>query len=48
MGIIDVRARTAKGEEIDIEVQLTNQGNMEKRTILYVDRRSRNPFLRVS
>ena len=37
-GIIDVRARTAKGEEIDIEVQLTNQGNMEKRTIFYLSK----------
>lgn len=37
-GIIDVRARTQKGEEIDIEVQLTNQGNMEKRTIFYLSK----------
>lgn len=34
-GIIDVRARTIKGENIDIEVQLTNQGNMDKRTLFY-------------
>ncbi len=34
-GIIDVRARTAKGENIDIEVQLTDQGNMDKRTLFY-------------
>lgn len=34
-GIIDVRARTSKGEHIDIEVQLTNQGNMDKRTLFY-------------
>lgn len=34
-GIIDMRARTAKGENVDIEVQLTNQGNMDKRTLFY-------------
>lgn len=34
-GIIDVRARTAKGENVDIEVQLTDQGNMDKRTLFY-------------
>ncbi len=34
-GIIDVRAKTSKGEHIDIEVQLTNQGNMDKRTLFY-------------
>lgn len=34
-GIIDVRARTAKGENIDIEVKLTDQGNMDKRTLFY-------------
>lgn len=34
-GIIDVRAKTSRGEEIDIEVQLTDQGNMEKRTLFY-------------
>lgn len=34
-GIIDVRAKTLKGEHIDIEVQLTNQGNMDKRTLFY-------------
>lgn len=34
-GIIDVRARTVKGENIDIEVQLTDQGNMDKRTLFY-------------
>ena len=33
--IIDVRARTAKGENVDIEVQLTDQGNMDKRTLFY-------------
>ncbi|MEG2017198.1 MAG: Rpn family recombination-promoting nuclease/putative transposase [Clostridium sp.] len=34
-GIIDVRAKTSKGEHVDIEVQLTNQGNMDKRTLFY-------------
>lgn len=34
-GIIDVRAKTLNGEHIDIEVQLTNQGNMDKRTLFY-------------
>ena len=34
-GIIDVRARTAKGENVDIEVQLNDQGNMDKRTLFY-------------
>lgn len=34
-GRIDVRARTSRGEQIDIEVQLTNQDNMEKRTLFY-------------
>ena len=34
-GIIDVRAITSKGENIDIEVQLTDQGNMDKRTLFY-------------
>ncbi|MGL4774743.1 MAG: Rpn family recombination-promoting nuclease/putative transposase [Clostridium sp.] len=33
--MIDVRAKTLKGEHIDIEVQLTNQGNMDKRTLFY-------------
>lgn len=34
-GIIDVRAKTAQVEQVDIEVQLTNQGNMDKRTLFY-------------
>jgi predicted transposase/invertase (TIGR01784 family) len=34
-GRLDVRAKTAEGMQIDIEVQLTNQYNMEKRTIYY-------------
>ena len=29
-GRIDVRAKTAKGEQINIEVQLTDQHNMDK------------------
>ena len=33
--IIDVRAKTSNGENIDIEVQLTDQGNMDKRTLFY-------------
>jgi predicted transposase/invertase (TIGR01784 family) len=34
-GIIDVRAKTADGTQLEIEVQLTNQHNMEKRTLWY-------------
>ncbi|MGL4798931.1 MAG: Rpn family recombination-promoting nuclease/putative transposase [Cellulosilyticaceae bacterium] len=34
-GRIDVRAKTARGEQIDIEVQLTDQANMDKRTLFY-------------
>jgi predicted transposase/invertase (TIGR01784 family) len=34
-GRLDVRAKTLEGMQIDIEVQLTNQYNMEKRTIYY-------------
>lgn len=34
-GIIDVRAKTSRGENIDIEVQLTDKGNMDKRTLFY-------------
>lgn len=33
-GIIDVRAKTSKGENIDIEVQLTDQGNMDKTKLI--------------
>ena len=33
--IIDVRAKTSNGENIDIEVPLTDQGNMDKRTLFY-------------
>jgi len=34
-GRLDVRAKRADGMEVDIEVQLTNQHNMEKRTMFY-------------
>lgn len=34
-GIIDVRAKTVDGTQLEIEVQLTNQHNMEKRTLWY-------------
>lgn len=34
-GRIDVRAKTARGEQIDIEVQLADQDNMDKRTLFY-------------
>ena len=34
-GILDVRGITADGMQLDIEVQLTNQNNMDKRTIWY-------------
>ena len=34
-GILDVRASTADGTQLDIEVQLTDQSNMDKRTMWY-------------
>lgn len=34
-GRLDVRAKTADGTQINIEVQLTDQNNMEKRTMFY-------------
>ncbi|SHI06798.1 Rpn family recombination-promoting nuclease/putative transposase [Clostridium grantii] len=34
-GIIDVRAKTEDGTQFEIEVQLTNQHNMDKRTMWY-------------
>ena len=37
-GILDVRAKTAQGIIINIEVQLANQYNMEKRTLFYWSR----------
>ena len=33
--ILDVRAKSEDGTQINIEVQLTNQNNMEKRTLFY-------------
>lgn len=33
--ILDVRAKTEDGTQFDIEVQLTNQHNMDKRTLFY-------------
>jgi predicted transposase/invertase (TIGR01784 family) len=33
--ILDVRARTGGGERVNIEVQLRNQGNMDRRTLFY-------------
>jgi predicted transposase/invertase (TIGR01784 family) len=33
--ILDVRARTAEGERVNIEVQLRNLGNMDKRSLFY-------------
>ena len=35
LGRIDVRATTTQGEEINIEVQVTNQKNMDRRTLFY-------------
>ncbi|RCX17873.1 putative transposase/invertase (TIGR01784 family) [Anaerobacterium chartisolvens] len=35
LGILDIRAKTMLGEHINIEVQLVNQYNMDKRTIFY-------------
>ncbi|NLC43668.1 MAG: PD-(D/E)XK nuclease family transposase [Clostridiales bacterium] len=35
LGILDIRARTKQGENINIEVQLINQFNMDKRTLFY-------------
>jgi predicted transposase/invertase (TIGR01784 family) len=34
-GTLDIRARTVAGTEINIEIQLLNQFNMEKRTLFY-------------
>jgi predicted transposase/invertase (TIGR01784 family) len=33
--ILDVRARTAAGERVNIEVQLRNLGNMDRRSLFY-------------
>lgn len=35
LGILDIRAKTAKGEQLNIEVQLVNQYNMDRRTLFY-------------
>lgn len=35
LGIVDVLARTLNGEQINIEIQLVNQYNMDKRTLFY-------------
>lgn len=35
LGILDIRAKTIRGEQINIEVQLVNQYNMDKRTLFY-------------
>ena len=35
LGIIDVHAKTDKGEVINIEVQLCNEYNIDKRTLFY-------------
>ena len=37
-GILDVRAKTANSKIVNIEVQLKNQYNMEKRTLFYWSR----------
>jgi len=34
-GRLDIRAKTADGMQIDIEVQINNQKNMDKRTLFY-------------
>jgi predicted transposase/invertase (TIGR01784 family) len=34
-GRLDVRAKTADGMQVDIEVQINNQKNMDKRTLFY-------------
>ena len=34
-GRLDVRSKTADGMQVDIEVQLTNQHNMDKRSLFY-------------
>lgn len=35
LGILDVRAKTVEGVQINIEVQLVNQYNMDRRTLFY-------------
>ncbi|WP_407636647.1 Rpn family recombination-promoting nuclease/putative transposase [Acetivibrio cellulolyticus] len=35
LGILDIRARTKTGTQINIEIQIVNQYNMDKRTLFY-------------
>jgi predicted transposase/invertase (TIGR01784 family) len=35
LGVLDIRAKTATGEQINIEIQLVNQYNMDQRTLFY-------------
>jgi predicted transposase/invertase (TIGR01784 family) len=35
LGILDIRAKAATGEQINIEIQLVNQYNMDQRTLFY-------------
>jgi predicted transposase/invertase (TIGR01784 family) len=35
LGVLDIRAKTAAGEQINIEIQLVNQYNMDQRTLFY-------------
>lgn len=35
LGILDIRAKTLAGEHINIEIQLVNQYNMDRRTLFY-------------
>ena len=35
LGILDIRAKSVSGEQFNIEVQLINQYNMDKRTLFY-------------
>jgi conserved hypothetical protein (putative transposase or invertase) len=35
LGVLDIRARAATGEQINIEIQLVNQYNMDQRTLFY-------------
>ena len=35
LGILDIKARTISGIQINIEIQIVNQYNMDKRTLFY-------------
>lgn len=35
LGILDVRAKLQNGEQVNVEIQLVNQYNMDKRTLFY-------------